>query len=461
MKRILKALVPKPLVNTYHVLESRAAALYTGLPARKLLVIGVTGTKGKSTTVAMLSHCLTALGERVAFSSTVQWGMLGTTWPNTSKMTMPGRGELQHFLARAVKAGCTAVVLEVSSEGLAQGRHLGIAFDAAVFLSLTPEHVESHGSFRKYRESKEKLFGSLNRPWRKTLPAMTSISRQAGLNGKKISTVIAANVDDPYAFSFLRHAADVHIGFAQENQAVKAVPGLDVLRAQQVACTATQCTFKLGETQCTIPLLGAFNVQNALATIAVLDGLRFDRKKVISALAHFPGVPGRMEEVNIGAPFRVFVDYAHEPASLQAAYAAVQLLKPKRLLTLLGSQGGGRDTAKRNVMGALAAEHAAVVIVSNEDPYDEDPQKIVDDVAIAAEHVSRAQVYRIVDRRTGLQKLLQLAQPGDVLLVTGKGGEEVMAVAGGKLVPWDDRAIIREEWAVMLRFNARQTQKRS
>ena len=352
---------------------------------------------------------------------------------------MPGRGELQHFLTRAVKAGCTAAVLEVSSEGLAQGRHLGIAFDAAVFLNLTPEHVESHGSFRAYREAKEKLFGSLNRPWRKTL------------KGKRVPTVIAANVDDPYAFSFLRHAADVHIGFAQDNHAVKTVTGLHVLRALEVSCTPTQCSFQLAGEQCTVPLLGAFNVPNALATIAVLHGLGYDQTRVAAALRNFSGVPGRMEEVALGAPFRVFVDYAHEPASLQAAYAAVQLLNPKRLLTLLGAQGGGRDKAKRSVMGALAAEHAAVVVVSNEDPYDEDPQSIVHDVALAAEHVGHAQVYRILDRRAGLQRLLQLAQPGDVLLVTGKGGEEVMAVAKGKLVPWDDRAVLREEWRAMQR----------
>lgn len=437
IKRLLKAIVPKRAINTYHVLEARVAALRAGLPARKLLVIGVTGTKGKSTTVAMLAHCLTALGERVAYSSTVQWGMLGKTWPNRSKMTMPGRGELQRFLSRAVNAGCTAAVIEVSSEGLAQGRHLGVAFDAAVFLNLTPEHVESHGSFRNYREAKERLFGSLNRPWRKTL------------NGKKISTVIVANVDDPYAFFFLRHAADLHIGFTQTDNPVKTIPGLDVLRATQVSCTTTQCTFMLEGVQYGVPLLGAFNVQNALATLAVLEGLGFDQRRVVAALKNFRGVPGRMEEVKLDAPFRVFVDYAHEPASLQAAYAAVQLLKPKRLLTLLGAQGGGRDQAKRSVMGTLAAEHADLVVVTNEDPYDEDPEKIIIDVATAAEAIGKANVICITDRRAAIAKLLQLGQPGDVLLLTGKGGEEVMAVAGGKLVPWDDRTVIQEIWVAM------------
>lgn len=432
---LLRRIVPKWAGVSYHTLRSKFASLQTGFPSKKLLVIGVTGTKGKSTTVAMIAHCLTAVGERVAFSSTVQWGMLGKTWPNRTKMTMPGDGALHAFLQRAVRTGCTAVVIEVSSEGLAQGRHAGIFFDAVVFLNLTPEHIESHGSFRKYREAKEQLFGSLQRSWRKTL------------QGKQQPTVIVANIDDPNAFSFLRHAADVHIGFTQLDSPLQEVQGLNMLRASQVVCTAEQCSFAVADQLYALPLLGAFNVQNALATIAALDGLGYDRTKCIAALRTFTGVPGRMEEVQLHAPFRVFVDYAHEPASLQAAYAAIQLLQPQRLITLLGSQGGGRDIAKRAIMGTLAAEHADVVFVTNEDPYDEDPKKIVADVADAAEAVGKAQVFRIVDRAEAIMQMLCMAQPGDVLLLTGKGGEQVMAVAKGRLLPWDDRAIIKTAFA--------------
>ncbi len=433
-KVLLRKIAPTPVVRWYHQFRARTAAIQAGLPARKLMVIGVTGTKGKSTTVAMLSHCFTALGERVAFSSTVQWGLLGKTWPNRSKMTTPGLGELQAFLNRAVQAGCTMAILEISSEGLAQGRHLGITFDGAVFLNLTPEHIESHGSFRNYRAAKEKLFGSLNRPWRKSF------------NGKKIPTVIVANVDDANAFSFLRHAADIHVGFTTRPNDVKEVPGLVIDRTRNVVSTASTSTFHFNDEVVHLPLLGAFNVENASATLSTVKAFDYDVAVAAKALEKFPGVPGRMEEVKLDAPFRVFVDYSHEPASLQAAYAAVQLLHPKHFLTLLGAQGGGRDHAKRSVMGTLAAEHADVVVISNEDPYDEDPQKIVDDVALAAEQIEKAKVFRIVDRCEGLQKLLQLAQPGDVVLVTGKGGEEVMAVAKGQLIPWDDRVVIREVW---------------
>lgn len=435
MKQLFKRMLPKRAVQYYHHVLARATAIRAGLPARKLLVIGVTGTKGKSSTVAMLSHCLTALGERVAFSSTVQWGMLGKTWSNRSKMTMPGRGELQYFLQRAVRAGCTAVVLEVSSEGLAQGRHLGIAFDAAVFLNITPEHLESHGDFRKYREAKERLFGSLNRPWRKQL------------HGKRVPTVIAANVDDPYAFAFLRHAADVHVAFSVLPNDVKSTDVLSIVRASNVQCSADACAFTVEQQQVRIPLLGAFNVSNAMAALTVLRGLGYDLTRACRALSSFPGVPGRMEEVHLpGAPFRTFVDYAHEPASLHAAYAAVRLLNPARVLTLVGAQGGGRDRSKRAIMGALAAEHADVVVVANEDPYDEDPQRIIDDVVGGAQRVAPGRVRGITDRRQALRWILQHAQPNDVLLITGKGGEEVMAVAGGTLIPWDDRQVVQEEW---------------
>jgi UDP-N-acetylmuramoyl-L-alanyl-D-glutamate--2,6-diaminopimelate ligase len=432
--QMLKNFVPARAVIVYHSLIARVAAVRAGRPSRKLLVIGVTGTKGKSTTVAMLAHTLTVLGERVAFSSTVQWGMLGKTWPNRSKMTMPGRGELQRFLQRAVRAGCTAVVLEVSSEGLRQGRHLGIAFDGAVFLNLTPEHIEAHGSFRNYRHAKERVFASLNRSWRKKL------------NGKSIPTVIAANVDDPNAFHFLRHAADQYVAWSVQGTDVRTLPRLQVMQATDVIADAQGCSFHCGAAVVRFPLLGMHNVSNAMGVVSILQGFGYDISAIGKALSSFTGVPGRMEEVQLNAPFRVFVDYAHEPASLQAAYAAARLLQPKRLLVLLGSQGGGRDVAKRSVMGALAAEHADVVVVTNEDPYDEQPEKIIADVADAAASVGKAIVYRITDRREAILRMLQLAKPGDVLLLTGKGGEEVMAVAGGKLVPWDDRRVIHEEF---------------
>jgi UDP-N-acetylmuramoyl-L-alanyl-D-glutamate--2,6-diaminopimelate ligase len=398
------------------------------------MVIGVTGTKGKSTTVAMLAHVLSQLGEHVAFSSTVQGGMLGQIWPNRSKMTMPGRGELQVFLRRAVNSGCTVAVLEVSSEGLQQGRHLGITFDGAVFLNLTPEHIEAHGDFRRYRHAKERLFASLNRGWRKKL------------NGKKISTVIAANADDANAFHFLRHAADKYIAWSVKGSDVREVPGLQVLEAKNIFSTAVGSSFICKNTSFTLPLIGKHNVSNAMAVCSMLIGFGYALQNISKALATVPGIPGRMEEIQLQVPFRVFVDYAHEPASLEAAYVTTQLFQPKRLLVLLGSQGGGRDVAKRGIMGTLAAKHADVVIVTNEDPYDEDPQRIIDDVASAAEKFGKAQVFRITDRREAINRILQLAQTGDVLLLTGKGGEEVMAVKGGKLIPWDDRVVLREEY---------------
>ena len=434
IKAWLKKLIPNPILKIYHSLVARIAAGWYGLPSRKLLLIGVTGTKGKSSTVAIISQLLSGLGERVAFISTVQWGLLEKRMVNRSKMTMPGRGKLQKFLKQALAEGCTAAVIEVSSEGLAQGRHLGLAFDGAVFLNVTPEHIEAHGGFRNYRQTKERLFASLNRPWRKTI------------NGKKISTVIAVNADDAWAFNYLRHAADEHFAWTLTDNPIKEVMGLKILRVQEIQTTETEISFKINQQPVSAPLLGKFNVYNSVAALSILSGFGYDLQKMISILKNIKPIPGRMEEVKLNTVFKVFVDYAHEPASLQAAYEAVKIFKPKRFLTLLGSQGGGRDMAKRKIMGELAAQNADVVLVTNEDPYDEPPEKIVNEVASAAESIGKAKVYVIVDRREAIKKMLSLVQPGDVLLLTGKGGEEVMAVANGKLIPWDDRLVLKEEY---------------
>ncbi|RJO58919.1 UDP-N-acetylmuramoyl-L-alanyl-D-glutamate--2,6-diaminopimelate ligase [Candidatus Parcubacteria bacterium] len=434
IKQIVKKFLPRPLIKIYHSLVARLAAGWYGLPSRRLLVIGVTGTKGKSTTVNMIAHLLEALGERVAFFSTVQRGIMSARLTNRSKMTMPGRGELQRFLREAVRAGCTAAVLEVSSEGLAQGRHLGIAFDGAVLLNLTSEHIEAHQGFRNYRQAKERLFAGLNRPWRKIL------------HDKEIPTVIAVNADEKFAFNYLRHAADRRLAWTMTKNGVKDIPGLQIFRAQEIELSPAGSKFKVNGILVKLPLVGEFNVQNALAAMTTLTGFGYEVKKLIYALASVPKTPGRLEEVKLNSAFKVFVDYAHEPASLQAVYNAVKLFQPKRLLTLLGSQGGGRDIAKRSVMGALAANSANIVFVTNEDPYDEPPEKIVADVAQAADSVGKAKVFAIPDRRLAIRKMLSLAQPGDVLLLTGKGGEEVMAISKGRLIPWDDRQVLQEEY---------------
>lgn len=434
IKAVLKKIIPKPVLKIYHSLVARIASGWYGLPSRKLIVIGVTGTKGKTTTVAMIAHLLSSLGERVAFFSTAQWGILDKRIPNRSKMTMPGRGELQKFLKKAVFAGCTAAVLEVSSEGLSQGRHLGIAFDGAVFLNLAPEHIEAHGGFRNYRQAKERLFAALNRPWRKTI------------NNKKIPTVITANADEQFAFNYLRHAADKRLAWTIAESGLKDIPGLQVFRAKDIQLNDHKSSFYINGEKVELPLVGKFNVVNALAAITVLVGFGFDLPRILKNLKSIPKIPGRLEEVRLNNDFKVFVDYAHEPASLQSVYEAIKLFKPKRFLTLLGSQGGGRDVAKRSIMGALAANHADIVIATNEDPYDEAPEKIIREVASAAESVNKAKVFSIVNRRAAIHKILSLAQPGDVLLLTGKGGEEVMAVEGGKLIPWDDRLVLVEEY---------------
>lgn len=385
----------------YHGGIAHLAAVYYGHPSRHMKVIGVTGTKGKSTVVLMIAHILEAAGHRVASIGSLGTRIGSQSWPNTLKMTMPGRFYLQRFLARAREARCEYVVMEVTSEGLAQNRHYGVSFDAAVFTNLHPEHIESHGSFDRYREAKEKLF------------AVTP--------GTHI-----VNADDAASEFFARHPAQRTIFFGI---------GRGDIRASHVVADAYSASFQVFDTQCTLPLGGRFMVMNALAAIATAAMYDIDVPTSCAALKALTMVPGRMQYVQ-RQPFAVVVDYAHTPDSLRAVY---ETLKPQgggRLIVVLGAAGGGRDTWKRPQFGAIAGEHAHEIILTNEDPYDEDPDAIVR--AVHAGIPAGASVRVIMDRGQAIRAAIRLAQPGDVVVITGKGSETSIAGPRGLRIPWSD-----------------------
>ncbi len=435
MKRLLRRLVPAPLLRFYHWSLALLAAIVLRFPSRELIVIGVTGTTGKSTVVNLIEYLLTGQGFAVGVSSTPRLGVAGKHWTNTAKMTMPGRFALQRLLRQMVSRGCRYAILETTSEGLAQYRALGIGVDIAVFTNLAPEHLESHGSFDAYRAAKGRLFAKLAR-------------RRKRLNGVRIPKLAVVNADDPQANYFLQFPADRRIAFRiQERATVDLPPDVTVLKAEAVRAGPDGVRFRLGKTVFTLPQPGLHTVANALAAIAVCSSQDISLEAMRTLLATAPTVPGRGEFIDAGQSFRVVVDYAHEPVSLAACYAAVKTLKPKRLLAVLGATGGGRDTAKRPLLGQIAGEQADCVFVTNEDPYDDDPQQIIDQVAagaLTAGKVSGRSLFTILDRRQAINLAFASAQPGDAVVITGKGNEPWMVVRHGKKVPWDDREVARE-----------------
>lgn len=414
--RFLRKIIPRPLLGPYHFILSFLAAFFYGFPSKKLRVIGVTGTNGKSTTVLLITHILEEAGYPVASSSSISFSVRGKERENAMRMTMPGRFSLQKFFREAVSEGCTHAVVEVTSEGIAQHRHRFISFDTAVFTNLSPEHIESHGGFDNYRKAKEKLFRSC----RKTH---------------------VINLDDEHAHVFLSHEAERKIGYTLSR--ADSPEAEHVLSAQNVRTDQEKSSFSVQGTEFSLPLPGLFNVSNALAASGAALAQGVDLALCARALGNVSGIPGRMEKV-ADTPFPVYVDYAFTPNALQKVYETLAQEK-RQLVCVLGAAGGGRDKWKRSILGKIAAEHCREVIVTNEDPYEEDPRQIMEQVATGAAGKARI----IEDRREAIRQALSLATSHDTVVITGKGSEPSLCVKGGKKIPWDDRSVVREELSVM------------
>lgn len=411
----LKRLIPRSLLSNllplYHLSLAYLGALIYGFPSRKLRVIGVTGTKGKSTTVELISAILEEAGEKTALTSTVRFKIGEETTPNLFKMTTPGRFFLQKFLKDAVKNRCTYAILELSSEGAKQFRHRGIDLDALVFTNLQPEHIEAHGSFEKYRAAKLSL-----------------ASYMARNSNKKRPRAIIANNDDESGALFLQIPVEKKISYS-------------INEAETLVLGQQGIDFTLGDQRFSSVLRGKFNLLNILAAIHTARTFDIPSSSIRRALRAFPGVPGRLEEIQEGQNFRVFVDYAHTPDSLKAIY---ETFPNEKKICVLGSTGGGRDTWKRPEMGKVAGEFCEIVILTNEDPYDENPQKIINDVKAGVEFAGKKPEI-VLDRREAIRAALSYARASRVVLVTGKGTDPYIMGPSGTKTPWSDASVVREE----------------
>lgn len=413
MKEKIKKFIPEFILDGYHLYLSFLGAIFYGFPSNKIKVIGVTGTNGKSTTVDLTTRVLEEAGYRVASLSSIKFKIGDKEWPNDLKMTMPGRFKIKKFLKQAVKAKCQYAVLEVASEGIKQHRHRFIDFKVAVFTNLTPEHIEAHKGFENYKKAKGEFFRS-------------------------VKGIHVVNADDQHADYFLSFPSEkkylygIKTGQGKEGESVRA-EGAHVSK-EGVRFTVRNADFNL-------KLLGEFNIYNALAAISVglSQGISIDIAK--RALERADVVPGRMEEI-ISSPFRVFIDYAFTPNALEQVYQTVRKgFNPSKMICVLGSCGGGRDKWKRPVLGGIAGKYCDQVIVTNEDPYDEDPLEIMEQVAAGAQ----GKAEKIPDRREAISRALKSAQPGSAVVITGKGCEPWICLANGKKIPWNEKETVREE----------------
>jgi len=360
-------------------------------------------------------------------------------WPNKKKQSMLGRTKLQSMLRKMVKAGCTHAVFEVTSEGILQHRQWGIAFDVVVFTNLSEEHVEAHGTYRKYREAKELIFKNLRRSYRKTI------------KGREIPKIIAVNGDDKEADEFFKHRADKKwVVYADCKKLPPQKEKESIICAENIKETKNGVAMTIDDRYIDLQMHGKFMAHNALLATATAQSLGISLSTCEQALEKITMLPGRVEIITTKKGVRVIVDYAHEPKSFLAIFnTARELVEDGKVLVVFGATGGGRDKRKRGKMGKLAAEFGDYVILTTDDPYDDDPLKIIEDIApgvISArpEWSVEKELFKIVDRKKAIQKALKLAKPNDIVLLLGKGSEQTMAVAEGRMVNWSDAEVVRE-----------------
>jgi UDP-N-acetylmuramoyl-L-alanyl-D-glutamate--2,6-diaminopimelate ligase len=415
--------IPQLIVKDSRHAAAVIADHYYGYPSRAMKLIGVTGTNGKTTTTYLIEQILQDQQQPTGVIGTIEWRYGGRAFEVSG--TTPHSIELHRYLAEMKDAGTAYCAMEVSSHALAQGRVKGCRFRTAVFTNLTQDHLDYHQTMESYAAAKGLFFSRLGN----TFTADGSERTYAVLNA-----------DDEASAYFTRLTSADVVTYGIDHEA-------DV-RASNVRITASGTTFHVatfrGEIDISLQMAGRFNVYNALAAIsaALIEGIELSRIK--ASLESIPGVPGRIESVHAGQDFAVIVDYAHTPDGLENVLLAIRQFAEKRVLCVFGC-GGDRDRKKRPIMGAIAAAYSDYVLVTSDNPRTEDRFMILKDIEVGLrEAMISSNTYELIaDRKAAIEKAVEMASPGDVVLIAGKGHENYQEIEGVKH-PFDDRSVARD-----------------
>jgi len=498
----------------YHYALAFLGALWYRFPSRKINVVAVTGTKGKSSVVELVSALLEEALRKTAHASTIHFKIGDKKERNLHKMTMPGRFFLQGFLRKAIKAGCTHAVLEMTSEGARQFRHKFIALDGLIFTNLAPEHIESHGSYENYvaakvsiaealETSKVKSLSHLIPPFRQLAdkgvaesaraedlttpqspPSPTTPPRRlgtppraGGVGGEEIPPASRPPFSPPDGEGRISQKLLVVNGDDKEAQKfLDAFSGTKIVYSKQDAknsrVTSEGISFMWQGVRIESKLPGEFNLYNILAAITYAGAAGIPIEKIKAGIWNVQSIKGRAEKITLDTPttpesppqeplrladsalplrkgavggeerkqdFEIIVDYAHTPDSLEKLY---QTYAGKYRRCILGNTGGGRDAWKRPVMAGIAEKYCDEITLTNEDPYDEDPEKIIREMAAGMKY---KEPLLVLDRRKAIRNVLERSSKGDVVLITGKGTDPYIMGRHGTKESWDDATVVKEE----------------
>ncbi len=413
--------VPRLVVGNARMAAAEAAAAFYGHPSRELYCCGITGTNGKTTTAALLHSILVADGRETGVVGTIGISMPGFDLP--SDRTTPDAITLQGRLRQMVDRGATDCVMEVSSHALCQARVHGVQFETAVFTNLSPEHLDYHGDMGAYADAKAQLFAGLDEGATAVLNAEDPAS--ARMRAVSVARALTYALDAP---------ADISARISEKTaEGTRFTIRLTRSRALDVD----------GEIPVSLAMIGRHNVANALAATGAALAMGISPEAVGRGLGAAQPVRGRLEQVAADAPFGIYVDYAHTDDALAAVLGALRPLTSGRLICVFGC-GGDRDRAKRPRMGRVAGDGADRAVLTSDNPRSEDPDAIIAEVAAGVES-GRDRLVVEPDRRTAIRLALEMADPGDVVLIAGKG-HETGQIIGDEQLPFDDARVALETW---------------
>jgi UDP-N-acetylmuramoyl-L-alanyl-D-glutamate--2,6-diaminopimelate ligase len=411
--RTMEKFIPRRLFQMgqpiYHYFLSFVGAVMYRFPSRKLKVVGITGTKGKTSTAEFVNAILEEAGKKTVLAGTLRFKMDRESKPNMYKMTMPGRFFIQKFLRQAVDRNCEYAIIEISSEAAKQYRHKFIDLNALIFTNLAPEHIEAHGSYENYIKAKVSIAHALEK-------------------SPKKDKVIIVNIDDEEGWRFLDIKTAEKITYS-------------IQEIEPLVISEDMNKFIYRSTEIGSELPGKFNLYNMLGAIKYAETEDIGMETISRGIGKLKEIKGRVENIQVSGKqdFKVIVDYAHTPESLVAIY---ETFPESRKIGVLGACGGGRDKWKRKVMAEVAEKYCKEIILTDEDPYEDEPREIVEDMA---QHFKNKKPEIIMDRREAIGTAFKKARKGDVVIITGKGTDPYIMRKNGAKERWSDAEVAREE----------------